>query len=260
MPCLPAHPRSSTRAALLLLAALAGGVGCTSSSGDEDGTPLPEPPDGLPRPTWNAPAGPELATDAVAPAGLVMVLLGEHILVEPLAHVWAINLDQPSVAPAIVMARDDGRFVLPIFATKGDRIRILSRTETEHSPPLDVRVGIDMMRMPAEYVTLAPPFTISCLQVTPSETVEFEGSAGTVTLENRCAVPVQISDASLRLGDRGIVLGEVPDAIAPGEQASLTFTDSMGPGTSERLDILLLDVKTDGPTITYAIDLFTDLE
>jgi hypothetical protein len=193
-----------------------------------------------------------------------MVLLGDHILVEPNAQIWAINLDQPSVPPAIVMARDDGRFVLPIFATKGDRIRILARTETEHSPPLDVIVSIDTMRRPPErqeFVTPASRLTISCLRITPAEAVVFEGNAGSLVLENRCAVPLELSDAALRLGDRGVALGEVPDAIAPGEQVTLSFSDSVGPGASERLDILLLNVKGDGPLLgEYAIDLFTALE
>lgn len=259
MPC-PLHPRSTSRAALLLLAALAGGVGCTSSTGDEDGTPLPEPPDGLPRPTWNGFSGPE-STDAVAAQGLFMVVLGGNdILVKPNSQVWVINLDQPRVPPAVVMARDDGRFVLPIDAADNDRLRVLARTETEHSPPLDLVAIAPKGMMPAR---ARPGGTIAldCLKRSAAETLVFEGNTGRLELDNQCPAPVTITNAALRLGDRGIALGEVPASIAPGEQVTLTFTDSMGPGTVERLDVLLLELDSGNPlSHKYAIDLFTDLE
>lgn len=262
MPCRPAHPWQSTRAVLLLLAALAGSVSCTSSSGDEDGTPLPEPPDGLPRPQWVSLEGNPVATDLGASADLLPVSLGgDQIRVQPGSQVWAINLDQPSVPPAITTAMADGRFALGTMGTANDRIRILARAEDKHSPPLDLVVLVERARVPPAFVTMATGLQLPCFSVTPTESLELSGSEGELTLRNQCSGALEITKASLRFGDRGITLGDVPPSIAPGEQVTLTFQDSAGPGASERLDILLLEVDAGDPIPRkYAIDVFTDLE
>jgi hypothetical protein len=140
-------------------------------------------------------------------------------------------------------------------------VRILARTETDHSPPLDLSVVVDTDRMPPAFVALGTRVNLSCFKLAPTETVEFQGSEASLTLENQCAAPVEVTKAELRFGDRGITLGQVPPSIAPGEQVTLTFQDSVGPGTSERLDILLLEVDAgDALPSKYAIDLFTDFE
>lgn len=257
------HQWPNTRAALLIVAALAGSD-CADSSGDERGTPLPEPPDGLPRPEWKVP---EIVSATALDSSTLVMIGGERGKVAPNTQVWAINLDNPSVAPVRMMSDVRGRFTIGIAARLMDRVRVISRTETEHSPPLDLRV-IEAPGNPANPsapraldVETLPSTALGCLQLTPAETVVLAETSGSLTLDNRCKSAVQITRAELRLGDQGLSLGTAPATIAPGAQTTLTFADSVGPGASERLDILLLDVDAGGEGKgRYAIDLFSALE
>jgi hypothetical protein len=250
-------PRSwpSSRAALLAVAALAGGA-CT-------GTPLPEPPDELPRPDWDVrEVGPAsvMAGDA---SRMRVTLRSERAAVKPDTTVWAINLDSPPAAqegPSQIMANADGGFAIGVLVASGDRVRIVSRTPTKHSPPLDLMVTLPGPGL-EPLVARAPSITLACLKLTPAETLVLDATSGTITLDNQCSVPVSITRAELRLGDQGMSLGAAPTEIAAGTKTTLTFSDSVGPGVTERLDILLLDVTANGVgNGRYAIDLFSDLE
>jgi hypothetical protein len=252
------RPWHSSRAALLALAALAGSA-CA-------GTPLPEPPDNgrdpdeLPRPIWPVR---ELATSVALPGSSDLIPVGvDRGGVLPDTPVWAINLDDAQVAPVVIMSTPVGSFGLGIKAKTGDRIRILSRTATQHSAPLDVVVPemSDASTTQTHPVPLSPE-RVGCLTVTPPETLVLDGTTGELTLDNRCSVPITINRAQLRLGDQGIVLMPAPTEIAAGAEATLTFSDSRGPGATERLDILLLDVDAGSTgSGSYAIDVFSDLE
>jgi hypothetical protein len=82
-----------------------------------------------------------------------------------------------------------------------------------------------------------------------------------LTLDNRCSGAIAITRAQLRLGDQGIALMPAPTEIAAGAETTLTFQDSRGPGATERLDILLLEVDAGSAGRgRYAIDLFSDLD
>jgi len=250
------RPWHSSRAALLALAALAGSA-CT-------GTPLPEPPDELPRPDWDArEIGPTSVLAGNDAARMQVTLRSKREAVRPDTTVWAINLDSPPSAqegPSQIMANADGGFAIGVLLGSGDRVRIVSRTPTKHSPPLDLTVTLPGPGL-EPLVARTPSTAIACFKVTPAETLVLDGTSGTVTLDNQCTVPVSITRAQLRLGDQGISLGSAPTEIAAGTKTTLTFSDSLGAGTTERLDILLLDVTASGVGMgRYAIDIFSDLE
>ena len=250
-------PRSwhSSSVALLALAALAGSA-CT-------GTPLPEPPDELPRPDWDVREVSPTSAMVGDAFRMRVTLRSERAAVKPDTTVWAINLDSPPSAqegPSQIMANADGGFAISVLVASGDRVRIVSRTPTKHSPPLDLTVTLPGPGL-EPVVARAPGSTLTCFKITPAETLVLDGASGTVTLDNQCSVPVSIARAELRLGDQGMSLGAAPTEIAAGTKTTLTFSDSVGAGVTERLDILLLDVTANGVgSGRYAVDLFSDLE
>lgn len=247
-----AHPSLTARAALLCTLALAGSD-CT-------GTPLPEPPDELPRPDVGAFLGPEIVAHPTTTEQKVTITTSSGG-VAPGATVWAVNLDAVNPVPVETTANALGGFNLDVPATNLDRVRILARTETRHSPPLDFLVMVPDTVQAKPTATPLGDTRLGCLLLNPPETVVLSGKRGTLTLNNRCSTAVTLAEASLLFGDQGIALQMHADSVAPGKQTTLTFTDSRGPGPSERLEILLLEVETqDGLSGRYAIDVFSALK
>jgi hypothetical protein len=252
--------RHSARATLLALGALLGS--------DCVGTPLPEPPDELPRPEFTAFAGgPAISVGAPATdlgLSVDVRIAAQSGAVPAGSRVWAINLDAPGQAPVEQQATALGGFDLTISASDRQRVRLVARTARQHSAPLDLVVTRipESPGMPAFGIVNPLGSTqLACLQVAPGETLRLSGKRGTLMLRNQCAGTVELERAALRLGDQGIALVSPPTTLAAGEQSVLTLTDSQAPGESERLDVLLLDVRGPGGLEgRYAIDVFSALE
>lgn len=246
---------ASLRAALLGLTAL-GGAACV-------GTPLPEPPDELPAPDHG-----DFTSDSIMPTNFpdrpsVQLGAAGPGTVQPGSRVWFINLDAAD-APAQVSADAQGGLVVPpIPALPGERIRVLVRTERQHSAPLDFEVATRQVAgvpLPPEARPLSPS-ALSCLRVTPAPTLVLRGTQGALRLENACGSALSFSRLSLRFGDQGLTLVAPPAELAAGASVSVTIRDARGAGASERLDIVLIDAQAaDGRTGRVAIDVFSALE
>jgi hypothetical protein len=248
---LNAHLTSSTRAALLFTAVLAG-ADCT-------GTPLPEPPDELPRPDFGAFLNVETVGQPI-PTFTGVLVRSPSGAVPPGAQVWAVNLDSGAPRPVVTTASPLGGFELMIDAVDQQRVRIVARTDIQHSPPLDLLVMVADSAVNRAFVTPLGDTRLGCLGLTPTETVVLSDRRGELVLNNQCSAEVSIDEARLLLGNQGIALEMPATTLMPGKQTKLTFTDSRGPSQSERLDILLLEVSTPGLTGRYAVDVFSDLK
>jgi hypothetical protein len=248
------HLRALCCTLLGLLAALGGGA-CA-------GTPLPEPPDELPRPDFTrlftedstlTPTTAPMSTEVAIPVVPGAVQAGTTLLF--------INVDAPGVA----IQRSGpvaGKTYVRLPASVGDRLRTLFVSDRAHSPPLDLeaqppRVANDLVLTFRQLADTSLP----CLRITPPESLVLSGRRGELTITNQCDVAVGLSRAALRTGTEGLQLVAAPSAIAAGAQVALSLEDTQEPGSSERLDILLLDVAAvDGRSGRYAIDVFSDLK
>jgi len=224
------------------------------------GTPLPEPPDELPKPDFGS-----FVRDVVTLAGLPdrppLLLSAGPGAVQANTPVWIINLDS-SDAPVQVASDSVGGFrAPPVPASASDRVRVLSRTERQHSAPLDLRtIMADVSDAPLEAAPL-PESGLSCFSVTPSPTLVLRKSQGTLRLDNACGVTVDLTRVALRFGDQNLALSAAPARLSAGQQVELDLADSQGPGASERLEIVLIDVQAaDGRSGRYAIDVFSALD
>jgi hypothetical protein len=243
---------ASLHVALLALTVL-GGAACV-------GTPLPEPPDELPTPDYD-----DFIRDAIEPAHMPdrpSVLLGtaQPGSVDPRSRLWLINLDSED-PPIQVGADARGAFSPPhIPAFPGERIRVISRTDRQHSAPLDYEVAAAEVGMSPQLTRLSAT-QLGCLRVTPSPTLLLRASQGALRLENACDSALTFTRVALRFGDQGLMLSTPPAELAAGAEVQLTVRDQRGPGAVERLDIVLIDAQaTDGRTGRLAIDVFSALE
>jgi hypothetical protein len=254
MSCLLRQPRAFC-SALLGLAAVLGGGACA-------GTPLPEPPDALPRPRFEQLAAEDAVGPVVAPASTAVRVSMAAASIPPGARLSVVNLDRPDVPVVTATGPDAGqRYVANLGASPGDRLRLLFTSGRVHSPPLDLVVVVSDAALAFSLMALGDT-SLPCLQVTPNESVVLSGRRGQLFVTNACDVPVELTRAALRTGAEGIQLGALPvSQLAPGAQIALTLEDTQAPGPSERLDVLLIDVSAqDGRQGRYAIDVFSDLE
>jgi hypothetical protein len=253
----PLPPLRFLCSALLGLAVLGGGA-CA-------GTPLPEPPDSvrLPRPELFPAEDSAVfpaSTGGAKPAVFTVSLSG----VPTDALLTVLNLDAPATrvsAPAVADASLG--LVAGVRATPGDRLRVLFTSDRGHSPPLDLVAGepasADAMTLP---VMPLGDTSLRCLQVTPNESLVLSGTRGRLAIANTCEVSVQLTRVALFSGAEGInLVAPATTQIAAGARTELILTDALGAGPSERLDVLLLDVRAaDGGTGRYAIDVFSALQ
>jgi hypothetical protein len=234
------------------------------------GTPTPEPPDYLPTPNGELIFGRELAvpmvqiaTDSAAPVPLI----GAPGAVTPDSDLWIVNLDNLDAEPLTVRARANGSFSTQVAAREGNRIRLVSRNERQHSLPLDALYGAfdASAQRPSVSVMRLPPTELSCLAVQPAEEITRVVEAGEsrserFELTNRCGKAAQITDARLRFGDQGFSLATPPTSVPVNGTASLTVTLSGHDDAREHGDILLLDVRVgdqDGPLGRYALGVWS---
>jgi hypothetical protein len=229
------------------------------------GTPTPEPPDYAPELLPTPDGGLIFATDARIEVATLndppsAPLSGQRDAVVPDSRVWIVNLDDLTSLPLEVRARANGSFSAMVQARPGDRLRIVSRTDTRHSLPLDaefVEAEPGMVRIVA-----LPPTELPCLQVSPPREIVRTLEPGQsleerFELRNRCSEPVQIEDARLRFGDQGFSLADAPETIAPNQRASLTVSLDGHADATERADIVLLDVRSGGERGRYALGVWS---
>lgn len=244
---------ASLRVALLGVSAL-GSASCV-------GTPLPEPPDELPAPDY----GKFWARDAnvmVASAGESTVMFnGGGGTVLPNTRVWIVNLDR-DVLPTQVHADAQGGFSSSMVrAEAGDRLRVLSRTERQHSAPLDLIVTPAEVANGPLYIAPQPASDLSCLRITPVATLTLSGAEGALRLENACDDEVELTRVALRFGDQGFELATAPARLAVGQRTTLNIRDSQAAGDAERLEIVLIDAHSAaGQDGRFAVDVFSALK
>jgi hypothetical protein len=255
MSCSLRHLRALCSALLGLLAALGGGA-CA-------GTPLPEPPDALPRPQL-APMDDGWASPAVLPPTTVAVIVVRADGIPAGAKLKVINLDASASRVSEATVVDAGTVLsIQVPASAGDRLRVLFTSDRAHSPPLDL-VAQARESAPLNTLPVGPlgDTSLPCLRVTPSEALVLSGRRGQLSVSNRCEVSVELTRAALLTGAAGFSLAAPPTRqLAAGASIELTLEDARGPEPVERLDVLLLDVSAaDGRMGRYAIDLFSDVE
>jgi hypothetical protein len=245
-----------TVCALLGLAAALGAGACA-------GTPLPEPPDALPRPQLADARDTSVppVTASTMTFALVTVLKSE---IPPGTQLTLLNLDAPAARVSMDSVTDAGGVLSALVpAAPGDRVRVLFTNDRAHSPPLDLQVRTPEVAGAATLpVDPLGDTSLPCLQLTPNESLVLSGTRGQVSVRNTCEVAVALTRAALRTGAEGIQLvAPASPQIAAGASITLSLEDSQGPGERERLDVLLLDVSaTDGRSGRYAVDVFSDLQ
>lgn len=237
-----ASPFSCALRATLALSAYAL-VGCV-------GTPTPEPPDFLSQPDRSKISQPtfEVGANQVEP----LKIIGEPGAVTGDTDVWLVNLDRTNGA-VIVRARDDGSFTAAIEASAGDRIRLVSRTETRHSRPLDLLVTSMNSALVVEPLG---DTALSCLRIEPNDELKLvTGETRAYRVTNECAGSVTLANAALRFGNQGFQLSPPPTMLTAGEQVELTVSFA-GENPREQADILLVDVAFGAEGGRYALGLW----
>ncbi len=230
---------------------------CAACLGACVGTPTPEPPDTLPRPNDGLIFGATVEltnfpTDNTVPP---IPVGGSAGAVPPGSDVWVVNLDRDSVPPLTLRATANGSFDGKISGQDGDRVRIIARTDTQHSLPLDAFV----MPIDARQSALAPlpPQGLSCLSLAAEDLTSIvrEGKDSTrkIELRSTCREPVTLG-ARLRFGDAGFVV-EAPASVNGAASITVRITGHDDP--REHADILLLDVQSGTQTGRYALGLWS---
>jgi hypothetical protein len=225
------------------------------------GTPTPDPPDGdpqdagppstpdddlLPAPDASriSTSAPEITVEGGPVPQTVppVTLLGAAGTVQAGLDVWVVNLDDSDVSPSTVSAARDGSFSVDIQAAPGDRVRLVARSRTRHSRPLDYITVQGQGR-----VSLSPlsPVASACLRITPAEELVLAASSqAAFALENTCDVEVLVTAAALRVAEEGFVLTAAPRIPARATASLGVRFDGSAP--EEVGDVILLDVSEQG--------------
>lgn len=225
------------------------------------GTPTPEPPDHLPRPD----PGPfrEIAVDAWAatlPAPFLVPLDARPGTVQGDTDLWIVNLDDPDNEPITLRANDDGSFATDIVGRPGERVRLVSRTTTRHSLPLDLIVAGSSVA--EAFLARSTGGVVPCLAIEPPEEIAAAVSAGSAltrrfALQNDCDEPVMITGLGLRLGDQGFSLTDPPPEVPAGGRAEIAVRFEGHSSRSEQTDIVLLNVVAGSMGGRYALGVWS---
>jgi hypothetical protein len=215
------------------------------------GTPTPEPPDFLPRPEAGLISMGPVTTGEVGPSEILPVqVMGEPGAVAGETDVWLVNLDSRDVDPVYARAAADGSFRTEIAGLPGDRVRLISRTLSQHSLPLDFEVVFANMQLG---LSRLPDTSLACLEVLPSEQLSLAPNGEEVfVITNDCAEPASLESSALRFGDQGFSLADTVKTVAPGDSVELRV--AFGPGSSaEQADIVLLELVAGEASGRYAL-------
>jgi hypothetical protein len=235
------------------------------------GTPTPEPPDfdPLPRPFADGISATVRAVDAdvfVDTGGreinlpVTVPLTAAAGTVLGGSEIWLVNLDDPNSAPLTLSAKSDGSFTTTVTGIAGQRVRLIYRTASKHSLPLDLEItGSGMFT--AITPLRAKPF-LPCFSITPSEEITESIARGasarqTFTLENGCSEAVDIERAELRFGDAGFRLTTPPDSVPANGSAKLTVIFPDHDDERERADIVLLELSSSGQSARYGLGVWS---
>ena len=234
------------------------------------GTPTPEPPDydPLPRPD----AGGFITTVRVtttfpevdhALPPVMVPLSAQPGTVAADSEVWLINLDEPSSPPLIVRADARGGFGTTVTGRIGQRVRVIYRTERDHSLPLDLEITGNPMS--AAITPMRESAALPCLTVSPpDEITRVVGDDGstreTFEVSNGCAESVTIERAELRFGDVGFRLTTPPESVPANGRAELTVLFPANTDVQERTDIVLLELASGSARARYALGVWARAE
>ena len=217
------------------------------------GTPTPEPPDFLPLDGSLVNTTPVVVAEGPPTSVTPVKLAGEPGAVRSGTRVWLVNLDRPDVAPVEVAAAKDGSFLAEIVGDAGNRVRVVSRSSTQHSLPLDFAIIFANQQL-----TLTPlgDTSASCVEVLPAGELSLaEGDEQTFEITNNCADALSLERVALRFGNQGFSLRDTAKTIAPGDSANARV--AFGPAsTAERAEILLIDVVAGKVSGRYALGLW----
>jgi hypothetical protein len=211
---------------------------------------MPEPPaavfdlDGINRDPM--PATVDLAeTDAA-------YVLGGMGTVPANATVRIINLDQTYEAFATT-ASASGSFEAVVFARSGDELRFEWVKDGRHSEPVDALVQI----APGSQLVFVERSTrFDCVELSPGYALDFSTSTSrTLKIDNRCAEPITLESAQLRLGLTDFNLDRtLPLDVATEEAAELGFGFTRA-SAGAREDVWLVNVTRGAQTLRYPITL-----
>jgi hypothetical protein len=220
------------------------------------GTPTPEPPDTLPRPDGTFVFGGRAEVLSHTDNATSIPIGGLARSVPANSEVWVVNLDSRDTPPLTLRAASNGSFTGELAGRRGDRVRIVTRTDTQHSLPLDARV----VEASANELGLSPlpAGGLSCLTVEPEDlTALVDGKDVTERIDVRstCSEPVSLS-AALRFGDTGFAL-DAPTTIAANGRAAITVRITSHDDAREHADIVLLDVESGTQRGRYALGIWS---
>jgi hypothetical protein len=249
------HARNSGRPhpVRLLLAGLC--VSCV-------GTPTPDPPDfdPLPRPSEDTfvREGAVRVLTTVTDGPLMLPLDAARGAVPGGSEVWIVNLDDPNASAQTVRARDDGSFSVMVTGRIDQRFRLLYRTSTNHSLPIDLQIAGNETSV--ALVPIARDAALDCLTVEPSEEITRapnESERHVFRVENRCSETLSVDRAELRFGDRGFRLTTPPETIPANGSADLTVLFPAHDDDRERDDIVLLELGSSDLRLRYALGVWS---
>ncbi|MET0284579.1 MAG: hypothetical protein ABW352_08925 [Polyangiales bacterium] len=218
------------------------------------GTPTPEPPDTLPRPDENLIFGGAESVRTLDNATLIPVD-GPAMSVAANSELWIVNLDDADVAPRTLRAEANGSFEGTITGQVGDRIRIVTRTDSRHSLPLDGRVGTSVSGLG---ISQLPFEGLDCLTIEPADLtalVDGKDTSKRFNVRSRCSEPVTLN-AELRFGDAGFAL-DTPATVAANGRAAITVNITRHDDAREHADIVLLDVESGSQRGRYALGIWS---
>lgn len=232
------------------------------------GTPTPEPPDNAPE--YNPLAAPNAGgfrpevrvlgtTEVDASTNLQVPVRAGAGTVPASSEVTIINLDDLDSRPIEVRAGADGSFSTMVSGRIGQRVRVVYRSDDKHSLPLDLEIAGTPM-----FTALRPVSerdTLACVSIKPNDelsvVVETSGTTHSFTVDNRCDEPVRLDRAELRLGDQGFRLTAPPDSVAPNRSATLDVLFPTLRDSTERSDIVLLELSTSAGATRYALGVWS---
>lgn len=247
IPCRP-------HAARLLLAGL-----CMSCVG----TPTPDPPDfdPLPRPNGDSFAAEGVVlvrttSDTSAPVSLPLDARARAV--PGGSEVSIINLDEPESATLTTRARDDGSFSVMVTGRIGQRIRVLYRTSTNHSLPIDLEIAGNETSV--ALVPVARDAAVDCVSIEPSDEIiraPSESERHVFRVQNRCSEALTVERGELRFGDRGFRLTTPPDSIPASGSADISVLFPAHGDDRERGDIVLLELQSSDARLRYALGVWS---
>lgn len=212
--------------------------------GPQGATPMPEPPSidgGL--------IGPDREGISILSEPHPVPLVGSAGAATPGARVQVLNLDAAALPAATATAAADGSFQLTVLATSGDELRFSALLDGRRSIPVDFVYTFELR----DVLTQSPRH--ACVTLHPGLELELGVSRASVSFQNGCSDPIQLSAPRFRTGADFALATPLPLVVAAGASAvvELELRDAPPPA---REDVWFTDVTLGSVTIRYPIGVF----